>query len=272
MPHPFLKWAGGKRELFPRVERLLPDRIEAYVEPFLGGGAIFFGLWRTGRIHGPVILADRNPELIHLWRTVQSDVDGLIEAAAQWENTEEVFYQVRTLPFTPDVAGAARTLWLNRHCYNGLYRLNRKGGFNVPYGRYKRARINGDNLKRCAEALQAVQLVNTDFEQTLADLPPNAVVYLDPPYAPVSATSNFNRYDGQPFDAFDQERLADVFHRLPAQGTARAVLSNSDTPLTRDLYPGADFVKMRRAINSKGSARGPVSELLVTLPPEHGVV
>lgn len=272
MPFPFLKWAGGKRELFAQIERRLPARIEAYFEPFLGGGAVFFNLWRTGRLHGPVTLADRNPELINLWRQVQGDVEAVIAAASQWENTSECFYAVRALPYAETAAGAARTLWLNRHCYNGLYRLNSKGGFNVPFGKYKTARINAENLRKCAEALQGVRLVTTDFEATLADLPPNAVVYLDPPYAPVSRTSHFNRYDGQPFGEADQRRLAEVFHALPGRGAARAVLSNSDTDLTRALYPSHDIVQMRRPINSKSSARGPVNELLVTLPSQTAVV
>lgn len=270
-PRPFLKWAGGKRALYAQIERQLPERVEAYVEPFLGGGAVFFGLWRSGRIAGPVILSDRNPELINLWRQVQTNVDAVLRHALRWENTEEAYYAVRALPFQANAAGAARTLWLNRHCFNGLYRLNSKGGFNVPYGKYKTARIDAENLRRCAEALQGVRLVSTDFEETLADLPPNAVVYLDPPYAPVSATANFNFYDGQVFGEDDQRRLAEVFHALPARGVARAVLSNSCTPLTCALYPSAARVQMRRNINSKSTARGPIDELLVTLPPEHAV-
>ncbi|MGK0360562.1 MAG: DNA adenine methylase [Bradymonadia bacterium] len=267
MPRPFLKWAGGKRALFAAIEQRMPAQIDAYVEPFVGGGAVFFGLQRSGRLQGTTRLADRNPELVHLWNQIRTNVEAVIEHTHDWEPVSEVFYEVRASRPNLPAKKAARTLWLNRYCYNGLYRLNSKGGFNVPFGKYKNARINLDNLRLCAEALQNVEIVCADFDGALSDLPPNAVVYLDPPYDPVSRTSNFNRYDGQAFDESDQRRLAQTFYDLHDHTVACAVLSNSDTPLTRELYPTADTVQVRRPINSKASSRGVVNELLVTLPP-----
>lgn len=267
MPRPFLKWAGGKRSLFEAISERMPARIEAYVEPFVGGGAIFFGLQRAGRLNGAVTLADRNPELVHLWNQIKTNVEAVIEHTRGWDPVSEVFYEVRASSYRIPAKKAARTLWLNRYCYNGLYRLNSKGGFNVPFGKYKNARVNFENLRRCADALQGVEIVEADFDAALSRLPSNAVVYLDPPYDPVSRTSNFNRYDGQAFDEADQRRLAETFYALRDQSVACAVLSNSDTPLTRELYPSADTVQVRRPINSKASSRGVVNELLVTLPP-----
>ena len=267
MPRPFLKWAGGKRALFAAIEARMPAQIEAYVEPFVGGGAVFFGLQRSGRLVGTARLADRNPELVHLWNQIKTNVEAVIEHTRAWDPVSEVFYAVRASNPRSPAKKAARMLWLNRYCYNGLYRLNSKGGFNVPFGKYKNARINYDNLRRCRDVLQDVTIEEADFETALSDLPENAVVYLDPPYDAVSRTSSFNRYDGQPFEEFDQRRLSEVFKALPGRGAACAILSNSDTPLTRELYPTADTVQVRRPINSKASSRGEVNELLVTLPP-----
>lgn len=266
MPSPFLKWAGGKRSLFDQIAARLPAQIDNYVEPFVGGGAVFFGLHRQGRLTGAVLLADRNPELVHLWRQVRDNVDAVIEWVRGWEPTEEIFYQIRSARFDPPAQAAARTLWLNRYCYNGLYRLNSKGGFNVPFGRYANARVNFDNLKRCAEALQGVAVEPQSFEVSMAE-PAGKTFYLDPPYHPVSKTSRFNRYDGQVFGEDHQDLLSKTFYGLRAGGAIAAVLSNSDTPLTRGLYPNAETVQVRRAINSKASARGAINELLVTLPP-----
>ena len=273
-PRPFLKWAGGKSELVPRILAKLPAEIPLYVEPFVGGGATFFALARAGRI-GRAILGDRNPELVATWATVRDDVEGLIDACAAWPVDEGTYYHVRdTLDVgaLPPAVRAARVVWLNRHCFNGLYRLNRKGRFNVPFGRYATPqRIDFDNLRRCSEALQGVDVIEGDFGDVLERAEPGAAVYLDPPYVPLSQTSSFTSYDGGRFAEDDHARLADVFANLPARGIQHAVLSNSWTPLTQELYhrPGVEktSVSVRRSINRNGAGRAPVQELLAWLVP-----
>ena len=262
-PKPFLKWAGGKRAILAELIARLPDRIEHYIEPFLGGGALFFELARQRQI-GTAVLNDRNPELIATWRAVRSDAAGVCRAARQWSNDEETYYQVRAASLADPIEAAARVVWLNRHCFNGLYRINQKGGFNVPYGRYKSTRIDEDNLLACSEALAAVELRSEDFESIMAGAPRGAVLYCDPPYWPLSETSSFTAYDGFPFTSADQRRLAAAFHALPARG-ARGLLSNSSTPDTHGLYDTLDLrlVQVRRSINRDVNGRGEVDEILV---------
>ncbi len=264
-PFPFLKWAGGKRKLAARIGECMPEHFDVYAEPFLGGGAVFMALVRTRRFDR-AILCDRNPELINLWIQVRDNVAPLIEAAGQWVYGEEEFYEVRALSPTDPIQIAARTLWLNRTCYNGLYRKNSKGTFNVPFGRYSKPPIiNIENLNECSRVLQDVELRVSDFEPLLAEAQAGWVVYCDPPYWPLSETSKFTNYDGHNFTADDQSRLADAFAALPRQG-AHGVLSNSSTPETRRLYSGlqVDTVLARRNINRNANGRGPVEELLVT--------
>ena len=274
---PFLKWAGGKRSLLSDILSRIPDGpIETYVEPFLGGGALFLELARQGRI-GNAILNDRNPEVVHTWRVVRDEPERLIEAIGRWTPDEETYYQVRALDVNElsDVERAARVLWLNRTCYNGLYRINRSGQFNVPFGRYKKVQlVNADNLMAVSEALQNVTLYDIDFEGILAMAGPGALVYCDPPYWPMSSTANFTAYDGQSFKEDDQERLARAFRELRGQG-AHGVLSNSWTSETVALYERHELffsqVYARRSINRDASKRGPVPEIMVTTHPWEAV-
>jgi DNA adenine methylase len=266
-PRPFLKWAGGKRELLPEILNDLPEgRLDLYIEPFLGGGAVFCELARLGRI-GRAVLGDRNPELVDTWRAVQSQPEALHAAFGQWGTSEAEYYAVRALApaaLSP-LDRAARVLYLNRRGFNGLYRLNRSGEFNVPFGRFATPpRLDLDNLLAVHRALQGVELVQGDFDAVLEHVAPGATVYCDPPYWPASATSNFNFYDGCVFGPVEQRRLAETFRGLAGRG-ARGLLSNSDVPATRDLYAGLRLraVLCRRRINSKVDARGHVSELLV---------
>ncbi len=269
-PRPFLKWAGGKRSLLHEIMARIPEGpIELYVEPFLGGGALFLELARQGRVR-KAVLNDRNPELVHTWRMVRDQPEALIQAVQQWEPSEETYYAVRAIDGTTmsDVDRAARVLWLNRNCYNGLYRINRKGQFNVPYGRYKKVKlIDEDNLRACSEALQDVTLYDIDFEGILAMAGPGSVVYCDPPYWPLSDTAYFTAYDGQPFKADDQQRLAKAFAQLPNQG-GWGLLSNSWTDDTVSLYEGEGLfysqVLCRRSINRNAAKRGHVPEIMVT--------
>lgn len=267
---PFLKWAGGKGGLLPQYEPFLPPREEVrqYVEPFLGGGAVFF---RTQ--YQPARLADVNQEVIDVYRVVRDEVEPLIELLAKHLNEHDYFYQIRDLdPQQLDpVARAARFIYLNRTCYNGLYRVNSRGEFNVPFGRYKKPRLQDrDGLTAASQALAGVELRCADFEASTADCRAGDFVYFDPPYDPLSPTSNFTRYARDGFDEAAQRRLAEVFAALADRG-ARVMLSNSDTPLIRSLYDPQRFevheIQARRAINSKPSGRGPVTELLILSRP-----
>jgi DNA adenine methylase len=269
-PRPFLKWAGGKRSLMNDIMARLPaGEIELYIEPFLGGGAVFLDLARQGRIKRAV-LNDRNPELIHTWRMIRDDPESVISAVTQWIPDEETYYAVRALDglTLSDADRAARVLWLNRLCFNGLYRINRSGQFNVPFGKYKKPTlVDAENVRAVSRALANVTLYDIDFEGLLAMAGPGAVVYCDPPYWPLSDTAYFTAYDGNPFRTDDQERLAASFAALRGQG-ARGVLSNSWTEGTVKLYESHDLhygqVFCRRNINRNAAARGPVPEIMVT--------
>ena len=269
---PFLKWAGGKRQLLPHILALVPSRIGTYVEPFLGGGALFFALAAQRRFKRAV-LGDVNAELINCYTAVRDDVAAVIAKLGRLRNTPASYYRIRAQ--RPDgmdsVARAARVIYLNRCGYNGLYRVNSDGIFNVPFGRYERPRIcDPDRLRAAAEALAGVELVCGDFNAVLSGgrrrLGADDFVYLDPPYVPISKTASFTGYAGA-FSMADQERLAKQLRRLSDKGIA-AVLSNSDCAETRRLYDGlpAASLPARRAINSVATRRGPVAELLVHTP------
>lgn len=273
MATPFLKWAGGKARLVPVVAEALSGRpIERYVEPFLGGGAMFFGLRARG-LRAPALLADANAELIATFAAVREDVDavvGVLRPLAEAylgcdrEGRRELYYRIRA--WEPgDAAGrAARFIFLNRTCYNGLYRVNREGRFNVPHGRYVRPRICDEaNLRACAAELAGVELRCADFAEVCAAAGPGDFVYLDPPYHPSSATANFTAYTERAFGWADQVRLAEAVRALAARG-AWFALSNSAHPAIAALYEGLHprTVQMPRAINSRASGRAPVPEFL----------
>ena len=267
---PFLKWAGGKGGLLSQYEPLLPSHkaVDRYVEPFLGGGAVFF---RTQ--YHPARLADINDAVINVYRVVRDQVEELIEVLEQHRNDHDYYYQVRDLDPDEmgDVARAARFIYLNRTCYNGLYRVNSSGRFNVPFGRYKNPKFrNPEGLRAASEVLASVELMCEDFEASTADCGPGDFVYFDPPYDPLSATASFTKYARDGFDTAAQRRLAEVFAALADRG-ARVMLSNSDTPLIRELYDPSRFeiheIQARRAINSNPKGRGPVTELLVVSRP-----
>lgn len=263
---PFLKWAGGKRQLLAHISPLLPERIDTYFEPFLGGAAVFFRLAAEGRFRRAV-LADANPELVNCYRAIRNDVDGVIAALGEFRNNSAQYYRVRRRDpskLSP-TARAARLIYLNRCGYNGLYRVNSSGQFNVPFGRYRRPVICDEAKLRAASAvLQKAKIVHGDFEKTLRNVGPADFVYLDPPYVPLSATSSFTAYAKGNFGPADQERLAGALRALAARQVP-ALLSNSDCPTTRQLYSVFDIgtVPVRRAINSVGHGRGPVDEILV---------
>lgn len=274
-PSPFVKWAGGKSQLLSQFQPHFPARFERYIEPFVGGGAVFFHLYGQGRLAGKeIILMDDLEELINGYRVIQSQVEALITALQQHEQhklEESYFYEVRAWDRRPDYARrnhverAARFLFLNRTCYNGLYRVNRKSQFNVPFGRYDNPTVcNAGNLRAASQALQGVTLELGDFSRCLEWAGPGDLVYLDPPYHPLSDTASFTSYTPADFDVEDQRRLADLFRELDSLG-CQVMLSNSCTPLIRELYKGHAQVEVQaiRAISSKGDERGAIPELLV---------
>jgi DNA adenine methylase len=263
---PVLKWAGGKTQLLEQILSKLPPAIETYYEPFVGGGAVFFALAAEGRFRRAV-LADRNAELVDLYRVLATDVERVIAALEKYQDkySEENYYRVRDQRPRSLVQRAARLIYLNKTGYNGLYRVNRSGKFNVPFGRYKKPRIcDPENLRAAARALQRAEIRVADFEQVCSEARPGDTVYLDPPYVPVSRTANFTAYDRHAFGIEEHERLARVFGELAARNVI-AVLSNSDTPITRKLYGAWEWesVEVRRFINCETSKRRGATELLV---------
>lgn len=273
---PFIKWAGGKGQLLPELSQRLPYDFRRYYEPFVGGAALFFHLFNGGRLRHGAVLSDFNHELILCYQVVRDDVEALI-AALQQHHTHrldrEYFMWVRGWDRQPDFARrspverAARTIFLNRTCYNGLYRLNNKGQFNAPFGYYKNPLIcDPENMRAASDALRDVELRAADFGAVADRVEPGDLVYFDPPYVPVSATSSFTHYTGQTFGPEDQRRLARLFDSLMERGVY-VMLSNSRTPLAEELYAAhaisTSVVFASRKINCDGRKRGNVEELIV---------
>lgn len=252
---PILKWAGGKTQLLPTLLPNIPSHFGTYIEPFFGGGALFFALRPTN-----AIISDSNPELVNLYRQIAADVEGVIDALGEFENKESVFYNVRAQDFReldPTLA-AARTIYLNRTCYNGLYRLNKKGQFNVPFGRYVNPTIcNPAALRSASKALGTARLLDADYREVLHQYAnPGDFVYLDPPYLPTGKYSDFKRYTAAQFYEEDHRELADDVRYLDNLG-CHVLLTNSNHPLVYDLYDGftIQVVRTKRNINSKGDSR-----------------
>ena len=275
MARPFLKWAGGKAKLAPRILERAPASFGCYVEPFVGAGAVFFAA-EESRPAVRAILNDANPELIETFTVLRDSHEALVDElrslsggylASTAEERRDLYYATRADEPERPVGRAARFIFLNKTCYNGLFRVNMRGGFNVPHGHYKNPRIlDEDLLTRCSKALSRAELRSEDFAATCAAARPGDFVYLDPPYHPLTATANFTGYTRADFGRADQLRLRDVFEDLTRRGVA-AMLSNSAHEYVLQLYGGLGYaieqVAMSRAINSKGSARSPIPELLI---------
>jgi DNA adenine methylase len=270
---PILKWAGGKTRLVPAILGKLPSQIGTYYEPFVGGAAVFFALAAEKRFKRAV-LADKNRELIDVYKGVKADVDGVIRLLRDYarRHDEDTYYATRELsPESLDLAQrAARLLYLNKTGYNGLYRVNRSGQFNVPFGRYTNPTIcNEPRLRAAAGALNArgVSIKVADFERASARAEPGDAVYFDPPYVPLTKTASFTGYHSESFGPDEHQRLADTFAALTKRKVA-AVLSNSGGRETRRLYESRgvelESVLVTRPINSKATARGAVPELIVS--------
>ncbi len=262
-PRPFLKWAGGKSKLVETIMTRFPHNFGRYFEPFLGGGAVYFGLEPER-----AVLADMNLELVTAYTALRDELPRVLAALRRHRANREHFYAVRAQDASgmSPTARAARMIFLNRTCYNGLYRVNRSGAFNVPFGKYDNPTIcDEENLRAVSHALQDATIEHSDVFSTVAKARAGDLVYFDPPYDPVSKTASFVSYTDRGFTSEDQERLAQTFRDLADRGV-HAVLSNSDTPFIRKLYKGfrVDTVHVRRAINSRADRRGPVAEVLVS--------
>ena len=260
---PFLKWAGGKSELLPEIEKRLPRSFSTYWEPFIGGGALYFRLSPAS-----AVISDGNEELVNCYQVVRDEVEGLIAALRKHSNNKEHFLRTRRMqPWQLEpVDRAARLIYLNKTCYNGLYRVNQRGEFNVPFGRYENPRICDENgLRECSRVLREADVVCRDFRHLLYKAKPGDFVYFDPPYSPISKTSSFTAYSESPFDQREQKALRQVFNALDDRG-CHVMLSNSDTEYTRKLYHkfNVEAVQASRAINSRADKRGKVSELIIT--------
>lgn len=270
---PFIKWAGGKGSLLRHLLPHLPLHLTNYYEPFLGGGAFFLGIC-TRNTDFNARLSDINNELINSYKVVKDAPEELIRLLSKFQieydasaNKSEYYYKKRDWRPTDSVESAARLIFLNKTCYNGLYRVNSRGEFNVPFGRYKRPRIlNADNIRAVSNALRdtKTELRAVDYKTALSRCAKTDFVYLDPPYQPKSKTSSFTDYTPGGFSERDQMELAGEFARLVDRGCT-VLLSNSDTALTRRLYEEFDArrVLVNRPISCVGTGRTGYRELIV---------
>ncbi len=262
-PKPFVKWVGGKRQLVNEIHKRIPLNFNRYYEPFIGGGAVFFS---NG--FNKAIISDVNQELINAYNVIKENVDNLIISLKKHLYNEEYFYELRKKD-TSDLSNierASRFIYLNKTCYNGLYRVNKKGKFNVPFGKYKSPLIcDEENLKAVNYKLIKTKILCTDFEKSVLTAKENDFVYFDPPYMPLSSTSYFVGYSKNGFAYNEQLRLKSVYKKLSEKGVY-CMLSNSYTNEVKELYSeyNIDTVKATRVINSKANGRGKIKEVIIT--------
>lgn len=262
---PFLKWAGGKYKIINKILFALPDA-DRLIEPFVGSGAVFLNT-----DYKSYLLADTNPDLIHLYKHVQREGENFADYASELfsdtNNTEAAFYKLREEfnDCSETRRRAALFIYLNRHCFNGLCRYNSKGKFNVPFGRYRKPTFPATEVINFSQKSQKAEFIITDFRKTMAMATNNDVVYCDPPYAPLTLTSNFSDYTQEGFSSVDQKDLAQTAMQLKTRGVT-VVISNHDTDFTRSIYEDADISKfdVQRFISSKVSHRGKAAELIAT--------
>lgn len=268
---PVLKWAGGKRQLLKDIREHIPEKFSTYYEPFLGGGAVLFDLQPK-----KAVVNDINEELINVYIVIRDNVEELIEELKKHKenNSKEYYYEVRELDRDKEkyeklsnIERAARIIYLNKTCYNGLFRVNSQGQFNVPYGRYKNPNILDETTLRAVSNYfnkAKITFKCEDFEEAVKGIRKGAFVYFDPPYDPVSDTASFTGYDINGFDKEEQRRLKKLCDKLNERGV-KFLLSNSATKFILDLYDGynIEIVQANRAINSIGNKRGKIHEVLV---------
>lgn len=264
---PILKWAGGKTQMLGELMPRVPKTYGRYIEPFFGGGALFFSLKPEN-----AIIADSNPELINMYLQVAHHVDDVIECLQKYENTSEMFYEVRSLDWQtlPKAEAAARTIYLNKTCFNGLYRVNRSGQFNTPFGKYKNPKIcDIDALRLASEALRKADILCGDYILVLEHYAqPGDFVFLDPPYLPISENSDFKRYTKEQFYDDDHVELAKMIDTLHERG-CYVILTNSNHPLVHQLYEQykIEVIQTKRHISCHGDTRKG-EDVIVTIPPE----
>ena len=266
-PYPFVKWAGGKRQLINQMEFYFPKNFNKYIEPFLGGGAVFFHL-----LPKKAILSDSNLELINCYNVIKYNVKELIESLSNHKYEEKYYYQIRALDRDREafkkisnIEKASRTIYLNKTGYNGLFRVNSKGFFNVPFGFHKNPTIcDKTNLIAVHQVIRNVKIVHGSFEICLKFAEKNDFIYFDPPYYPLSQTSNFTSYNKGNFGESSQKELYNVFKKLDKCG-CKLLLSNSYSDYILDLYKDYEIIilKARRSINSNAQRRGLIKEVLI---------
>jgi DNA adenine methylase len=266
---PFLKWAGGKRQLLPELKKLIPPYYNTYFEPFVGAGALLFHLQPQ-----KAFISDTNEELINCYHVIKDSLNELLADLKKHINKEEYYYKIRALDRDEEefsklssVKKASRIIYLNKTCYNGLFRVNSQGQFNVPFGRYKNPKfVDEIVLKAVSEYLNNndVMILNDDFEKVLQRAKKDDFVYFDPPYDPISETANFTSYAINGFDKEEQQRLKRVYAQLTSKGV-NCLLSNSSTEFILDLYKEYEIVpvSVSRSINSVPYKRGKAAEVIV---------
>jgi DNA adenine methylase len=269
---PLVKFVGGKTQLLPELRKHLPPKIRSYYEPFIGGGALFFSLAAEKRFRRAVI-NDANLELTRMYRTVRDVVSTLMKKLVEFENLyvqnpEEFYYALRNTTTSSegdDVFRSARFIFLNKACFNGLYRVNSKGFFNVPWGKKPQVTsFNAETLTACSDALRDVEVRSGDFQEAVAGAGTGDVVYFDPPYLTVSDTAKFTAYTKGGFGPEEHCRLAEFGKEVAARG-AKVIISNADTKEAREIFRDGyklHKVEARRNVNSVGGKRGKVGELI----------
>jgi DNA adenine methylase len=271
LAQPFLKWAGGKRQLLPVINEFIP-KFTQYYEPFIGAGAVLFALQPQKSV-----INDTNNELVNCYQVIRDSPEKLLELCQQHQtkNSKEYYYWLRSQDRTEDfelktrVERAARIIYLNKTCFNGLFRVNSQGQFNVPYGNYANPTIADSAVIRAISAYlnhNEVSIIHGDFEQAVSTAQKGAFIYFDPPYHPISDTSSFTGYSKHGFGANEQKRLKELCDRLCDRG-CNVLVSNSTASLIKELYADSRYkieeVDAARAINVMGSKRGKIKELLI---------
>ncbi len=261
---PFVKWAGGKRKLVKKFSHLVPNSYETYFEPFVGGGAVFFYLNPK-----KATLNDLNDELINVYRVIKNKPDDLMKELDKLQpnvNSKDFYYELRSTEVKNRAKKAARTIYLNKTGFNGMYRVNSKGKFNIPFGDMKNVKLySEENILSCSEYLQRADLISGDYSKLIEKIGCEDFVYLDPPYVPISDTAHFTSYTKDKFGVKEQEKLAEFCKKIDEKG-GYFLLSNSDTAFCRDLYSNYNIttIKASRSIAAKGASRKAVSEVIVS--------
>lgn len=266
---PFVKWVGGKRQLLNEISKHLPDSFSTYYEPFIGGGALLFHLQPQ-----KAVINDYNLELINLYNVIKQSPEELINDLKKHKNDKEYFYTIREIDRNVrnyaklnNIERASRIIFLNKTCFNGLFRVNNSGEFNSPFGKYKNPNIADEiTIRAVSDYLNKnnIRILNSDYADSLSNIKKGAFVYFDPPYDPVSDSSNFTGYTKNGFNKDEQKRLKDICDKLNKKGI-KFLLSNSSTDYIRDLYKNYKIItiKAKRSINSKSNGRGDVEEVLI---------